>query len=386
MHVSKVKISIKNILFPDRKLKMQDLLYKIALTKIPKVGAITAKNLISYSGGAEAVFKASKKALLKIPGIGEHIAQEILNQDVLHDAEKEVEFVFEHNIRPIFYLDKDYPERLKHYHDCPLLLFYKGKSNLNYHRIIGIVGTRKPTQYGISMCEEIVSELTPFQPIILSGLAYGIDVTAHQKSLEMGLETIGVLGHGLSRIYPAQHKKVAMEMMEKGGIMTEFASHVRPDAQNFPMRNRIVAGLCDALIVVETAEKGGSMITAKMAGTYHKPVFAMPGRVKDKMAKGCNFLIKNGKARLLENAEDIRSILNWNTGKEEIQDRQTKLFVPLTDEEKAIIDLLQEEDEAGIDKLTFNTKIDHTKIASILLEMEFKGLIRMIPGKRYILV
>ena len=365
---------------------MQDLLYKIALTKIPKVGAITAKNLISYMGGAEAVFRASKKQLLKIPGIGNHIAKEVLNQNVLKDAEQEVEFIEQHDIRPIFYLDKDYPQRLKHYNDCPLLLFYKGISDLNHDRIIGIVGTRKPSQYGISMTEEIVKGLAPYQPIILSGLAYGVDITAHQKSLEMGLETIGILGHGLSRIYPPQHRKIALEMMEKGAVMTEFASHTPPDPQNFPMRNRIVAGLSDALIVVETAEKGGSMITARMAKSYHRPVFAVPGRVKDKMAKGCNELIKDGRAKLLESANDIAEFLKWDAGNEEIKDRQAKLFVTLTDEEKSILDLLQDAEEAGIDKLTFETKINHSKMASLLLDMEFKGLIRMIPGKRYILV
>ncbi|MDB4727814.1 DNA-processing protein DprA [Saprospiraceae bacterium] len=364
---------------------MTDLLYKIALTKIHRVGAITAKNLISYSGGAEAVFKSSKKALMKVPGIGESTAQEIVSQNVLLEAEMEAEFIEKHEIRPIFYLDKDYPQRLKHYHDCPLMLFYKGTANLNHHRIIGIVGTRKPSSYGTAICEELVSELAPYQPLVVSGLAYGIDVTAHRKSVEMGLQTIGVMGNGLARIYPPQHQKVAYEMVENGGLLTEFTSNVMPDRENFPMRNRIVAGLCDGLVVVETAKKGGSMITARMAHSYHKPVFAVPGRVKDKMAKGCNILIKEGKAQLVENASDIVQTLNWDMGEEENIGRQAKLFVPLTDEETKIIDLLQNEEEADIDKLSIDTKIDHSKLASILLEMELKGMVRMIPGKRFIL-
>lgn len=365
---------------------MKDLLYKIALTKIKGIGAITAKNLISYCGGAEAVFEASKKELMKIPGIGEATAQLVIEQDVMRESELEIEFLEQHGIRPIFYLDKDYPQRLKHYNDCPLLLFYKGTSNLNHSRTLAIVGTRKPSPYGVSICEELVEKLADYQPLIISGLAYGIDVTAHRKSVELGLETIGVMGNGMARIYPPQHKKTAYQMVENGGLLTEFTSKVSPDRENFPMRNRIVAGLCDGLLVVETAEKGGSMITARMAESYHKPVFAVPGRVRDNTAKGCNFLIKSGRARLVEGVEDIVSILNWETGNNKNENRQAKLFVPLTDEEKAVLDLLQKEEEAGIDKLTLDTKIEHSKIASVLLELEFKGIVRMIPGKRYVLV
>lgn len=364
---------------------MNDLLYQIALTKIPLVGAVTAKNLISYSGGAEAVFRASKKALLKIPGIGEQTAQFILNQNVLVEAEKELEFIEQHEIRALSYLDKDYPQRLKHYHDAPLVLFFKGTTCLNASRTVAIVGTRKPSNYGVAIAEELVAELAPWRPVIVSGLAYGIDITAHRAALRAGLETIGVMGHGFKMIYPAQHKPTAMEMLRQGGLLTEFTHKVNPDRENFPMRNRIVAGLCDALIVVETAKRGGSMITARIAESYNKTIFAVPGRANDRLSQGCNDLIKSGKAHLIDCAGDLVRMLNWEVDENQLSKTQPELFIPLSEPEKAILDFLQKEVEVGIDRLTLTTKVDHASMASLLLEMEFKGLIRAIPGKRYVL-
>lgn len=244
---------------------MKDLLYKVALTKIPLVGAVTAKNLVSYCGGARAVFEARKKELLKIPGIGIQTASNIVNQSILSEAEEELSFIEKENITPLFYLDEDYPQRLRRNDDAPVMLYFKGDCNLNYHRTVGIVGTRTPTPNGISLCETLVDELAPFNPLIISGLAYGIDITAHRRSLDNGLNTLAVLGHGLKIVYPAQHRKTALAITEQGGLLTEFASHVAPDRENFPMRNRIVAGLCDVVVVVETATRGGSMITAQFS-------------------------------------------------------------------------------------------------------------------------
>ena len=365
---------------------MQELLYKIAITKIPLVGAVTAKNLISYCGGVQAVFEARKKELLKIPGIGEQTAQRILKQDVLKKAEKELLFIEKHDIQPLFYLDKNYPQRLKHYHDCPVLLFYKGTADLNRERFVSIVGTRKPTVRGQKICEELVQGLLPYKPIIISGLAYGIDVTAHKESLELGLETIGVLGHGLGRIYPAQHRKIAEKMVQQGGLITEYTSEVSPERENFPMRNRIVAGLCDALIVVETAVRGGSIITAQLANSYNKDVFAVPGRIKDAYSQGCNNLIKTHKAALLETAADVAYILRWELKNGREAAIQPKLFLDLTEQEKFVLDLLQKEEEAGIDKLTCELKISNSEMASLLLNLEFNGLVKTLPGKRYVLV
>lgn len=365
---------------------MNELLYQVALTKIPLVGAVTAKNLVSYCGGARAVFEARKKELLKIPGIGEQTAKSVLDKSSLEAAERELEFIERENIVPIFYLSPAYPKRLRQNSDAPVVLYARGNADLNHRRTVGIVGTRKPTPYGVSFCENLVEDLKQFEPLIISGLAYGIDVTAHKKCVEIGLPTLAVLGHGLGMIYPAAHRKVAREMMESGGLLTEFASHVQPERENFPMRNRIVAGLCDVLIVVETAERGGSMITANLASGYSRDVFALPGRVKDKASKGCNQLIKRNIASLLESAEDIAKHMGWELkGGPEKADRQAKLFLELTEPEKKVVDLIQEKDELGVDQLAQITQMGSAELASLLLNLEFQGVVRSLPGKRYIL-
>ena len=364
---------------------MKDILYKVALTKIPLVGAVTAKNLVSYCGGAKEVFEARKKHLLKIPGIGEQTATSIINQSVLTEAEDEVAFLEKENITPLFYLDANYPQRLRRYSDAPVMLFFKGTANLNYHRTIGIIGTRTPTAQGISLCEKLVEDLVPYGPQVVSGLAYGIDISAHKKSMEQGLATVAVLGHGLKRIYPAQHRKWALEMVGQGGLLTEFASHVNPERENFPMRNRIVAGLCDAVIVVETAIRGGSMITAQLASGYNKDVFAFPGRVKDKFSQGCHQLIKNSIAQLTEGAEDIVNVLGWSKKDNPVNNRQHELFYTLTEQEKLVVDTIQAAEEIGVDQLSFLIKISNSELASLLLNLEFQGVVRSLPGKRYVL-
>ncbi|HFA47492.1 MAG TPA: DNA-protecting protein DprA [Bacteroidetes bacterium] len=366
---------------------MKDLLYKVALTKIPLVGAVTAKNLVSYCGGAKEVFEARHKQLKKIPGIGDQTAASIVNQAVLEEAGRELEFIEKEGIVPLFYLDKNYPQRLRHCSDAPVMLFYKGSANLNFHRTIGIVGTRKPTPQGISICEKLVAELAPFGPLVISGLAYGIDIAAHRKSLKNGLETVAVLGHGLKRIYPAQHRKTAFEMIGQGGLLTEFASNVVPARENFPMRNRIVAGLCDAVVVVETAKRGGSIITARLASGYSRDVFAFPGRVKDKLSQGCHYLIKSSLAQLVEGAADICKVLGWDESKggDKKDARQQELFYALTEEEKTLVDTIQKAEEIGVDELSFQLKTSNSELAALLLNLEFQGIVRSLPGKRYVL-
>ncbi|MBI1226300.1 MAG: DNA-protecting protein DprA [Bacteroidetes bacterium] len=366
---------------------MNDLLYKVALTKIPMVGAVTAKLLVSYCGGAREVFEAKKSELLKIPNIGEVIASNIADKMVLVAAEKELAFIESQSITPLFYLHKNFPQRLRNLHDSPVMLYYRGNADLNHYRTVGIVGTRTPTPNGLGICEELVDGLKAFKPLIISGLAYGIDITAHKKSLDFGLETVAVLGHGLANIYPAQHRKIATDMAENGGLLTEFASHVGPDRENFPMRNRIVAGLCDALVVVESAQRGGSIITVQQAIGYGRDVFAVPGRVKDKFSQGCNFLIKKNMANLLESAEDLAATLRWAAEGDSIvpQATQGRLFEELTDQEKMVVDLIQKEEEAGVDQLSYASKIAQGDLASLLLNLEFKGLVRSLPGKRYVL-
>lgn len=366
-------------------MSQHDLLYRIGITKIPKVGAVTARNLISYCGSARGVFEARKKELLKVPGIGEAIAASILQQDVLREAEAEMEFNEQNGIRAIFYTDEEYPHRLRPYDDAPVVLYYKGNANLNYFRIIGMVGTRTPTPSGIAICEELIDGLQAFSPLIISGLAYGIDITAHRKSLITGLDTIGVLGHGLRQLYPQSHRTTAAKMISQGGLLTEFHSHVSPDRENFPMRNRIIAGMCDALIVVETANKGGSIITAEIANQYNKDVFAVPGRLNDKFSQGCNHLIKVHKAALIEKAADIAYIMRWEETDRE-KSVQTKLFVELSESERQITDLLQHKEGIGIDQLCYLSKKPASQLVTVLLELEFKGVVRALPGKRYVLV
>lgn len=364
---------------------MSDWLYKIALTSIPKVGPVTARNLISYCGGIEAVFQARKKELVKIPGIGEGIAATILKKDYFAVAEKELVFLEDQDIQPLFFLDEAYPNRLKPLDNAPLLLYYKGTSNLNHPRIISIIGTRKPSVLGTATCEQLVEGLEEYGVLVVSGLAYGIDVTAHKKCMELGVETVGVLGHGLKKIYPAQHRQVALKMIEHGGLLTEFTSATAPDRENFPMRNRIVAGMCDAVIVVETGRKGGSMITASYANDYNKDVFAFPGRVTDNYTQGCNHLIKTHKAALIESAKDIEYIMRWEK-LDERKDIQLALFNDLSDIEETVVNVFREKKEIGIDQLIYETQINSSQLATILLNLEFKGLLKTMPGKRYVLV
>jgi len=364
---------------------MKDLIYKIGITRIPLVGAVTARNLIGYCGGPRAVFEARKRELLRIPGIGERTADSILRQRVLLEAEAELEFLEKHEVQALFYLDPGYPHRLKHFPDSPVMLYYRGNADLDTRRIVAIVGTRRPSVHGRAFCENLIEELQPYSPLIISGLAYGIDITAHRRCLKAGLPTVGVLGHGLSRIYPPQHLSVAQEMCRDGGLLTEYTSQTDPEREHFPMRNRIIAGLCDALLVIETARRGGSMISAELANSYHKDVFAVPGRVQDRQSEGCNLLIKSHKAALLESAADLAYVMGWEKAGQQ-QAIQTSLFTELSEAEKLVVNLLRETEIAGIDQLTTGSRKSNSEMATLLLNLEFKGLVKSLPGKRYALV
>ncbi len=357
-------------------------MHTLALTFIPKVGPVTARQLVSYCGSPEAVFEARKKELLAIPGIGKQIVEYVLQKTALIQAERELEYIQKNGIRVFSYLDKEYPERLKPLNDSPVALYYRGNANLNALRTVAIVGTRKPSPYGVSVCEEIIESLAAYRVTVISGLAFGIDITAHKKCLDLGMPTVGVLGHGLGMIYPAQHRAVAQKMTQNGGLLTEFSSQVQPERVHFPLRNRIIAGLCDALVVVETAEKGGSVISAFYANEYNRDVFAVPGRIRDPAAKGCNALIKTNRAALLEEAADIGYLLRWedNLPRPALQ---RELFADLTEEEELIVTLLQENPESGIDALTFQSRMSGSALAAVLLNLEFKGMVKALPGKRY---
>jgi DNA processing protein len=361
------------------------LLHQIAITLIPGVGDVLAKNLISYCGGVEEVFKTKKSHLLRIPGIGDKIASAVFKFDDFTRAEKEIAFIQKHKVQPLFYLDKNYPTRLKQYDNAPAMLYYMGNGDLNTQKIIGIVGTRKASEYGKACVENLTQNLAGTGCLILSGLAYGIDIHAHRDALKYNIPTVAVLAHGLDRIYPSQHTNTAKKMLDNGGLLTEFMSTSNPDRENFPKRNRIVAGLCDVLIVVETADKGGAMITAELANEYNKDVAAFPGRVSDEYSAGCNNLIKKNKASLITNAEDLNYLMGWNTGKPKPVTQQI-LPLDLSPAELEIYNHIKTKGKIGIDEIAFTLQVDSSNISLRLLEMEFKGLIRQLPGKVYELV
>ena len=358
------------------------LLYEIGITLIKGIGDINGKKLIAYCGGPEAVFREKKAALLKIPGIGKSTVNQIKGQKVLDRAEAEIEFIEKYKITPLFYTNPAYPARLLNCEDGPIMLYYKGNVNLNHHRTISVVGTRRATNYGKARCEELLDELKSCDIQVISGLAYGIDSCAHRRSLELGINTIGVLGHGLDRIYPAQNRKLAEKMIEQGGVITEFISNTKPDRENFPKRNRIVAGMADAVLVIESDRKGGALITAEIANSYNRDVLAVPGRIGDDFSRGCHFLIKTNRAALVENGNDIAYLMGWEA-KEVSKKSQTELFVNLTDEQKRILKTIQEHKEIAIDQLTLITKLSTSKVAALLLSLEFEGLVKSLPGKLY---
>ncbi|MDX2172591.1 MAG: DNA-processing protein DprA [Bacteroidota bacterium] len=360
-------------------------IYQIALTLIDGVGDVNAKNLLAYCGSASEVFKQKKSTLLKVPGIGEYTAKSVVaSKDVFLRAEKEIKFIEKHKISLLFFTNSDYPNRLKYCSDGPILLYYKGNANLNASKIISVVGSRKPSDYGKHITESFISELEQNEILIVSGLAYGVDVSAHKASLNANLQTVGVLAHGLDRIYPQQHASIAKKMIGHGGLLTDFISETNPDAVNFPKRNRIVAGLCDALVVVESKRKGGSLITATIANSYNKDVFAFPGRANDELSEGCNGLIKQNRATLIESAADLLFAMQWEESiSTKIKSAQVPLPINLTEEEQLIATAFKTKNPLQIDELCYLSNMSVSKVASLLLQLEFNNLIKSKPGKLY---
>jgi len=366
----------------------KDLIYKIGIGLLPGVGIITAKKLIAYLGSIEAVFKSTKSQLMKVPDVGSVVADNIVKQDILARAEQELKFIERYKINPVFFTDKNYPERLKNCIDSPLILFVKGNNCFNEQKIISIVGTRNATDYGKAFTEKLIADIAEKHPetIIVSGLAYGIDIYSHKAALANNLKTLAVLGHGLDKMYPSVHKKYAKEILEKdGALITEFMSESNPDKQNFVKRNRIVAGISDATIVIESGRKGGSLITAEIANSYNRDVFALPGRIEDEFSKGCNFLIKTNRAALLESASDIEYIMGWESNTQ-TKKQQREIKFDFSDDEQKIINLLQEKSELTIDVIASNANMPVSQVASLLLNLEFSGIIRNLPGKVFRLV
>ena len=365
-------------------MKNTDILYYLALQTAEGIGDINAKKLISHCGSAEAVIKETSKNLEKIPGIGPYIIKGLKNTSLIKKAEKELKYINNNNIQVFTFLDKKYPDKLKHCIDSPILLFQKGKVNLAHQKIISIVGTRMITNYGKSFLEEFISEIKEYNPIIVSGLAYGVDIYVHQQAIKNNLQTVAVLAHGLDNVYPKIHKKEALQMQENGGLFSEFWSNTNPDRENFVKRNRIVAGVSQATIVVESAEKGGSLITAGIANSYNRDVFAVPGRTSDKFSKGCNQLIKTNQAVLINSVKDLAYMLNWDV--EETKSKkpiQKQLFVELNEHEKTIYDFLLKEGKQNLDLIALNCKYPIHKTATLLLNLELKGVTKPLPGKMF---
>jgi DNA processing protein len=360
-------------------------LHQIALTFVRNVGPALAKYLLNHFGDAEHVFKASRNKLLQVPGFGERRIDMLDFASAMTRAEAELKFVEANNIRPIFYTNEDYPKRLKNCQDGPVLLYAKGNMNLNQTHVVSIVGTRNATEYGRQLCHQLVEELQQYNALVVSGLAFGIDVCAHKEALQQNLQTVGVLGHGLDRIYPAQNRATAEKMLANGGILTEFPMGTIPDRENFPQRNRIVAGMSDATIVIEASIKGGALITAEIANSYNRDVFAFPGRIDDEFSEGCNFLIRNNKAALLTCAADLAYSLGWDQGNTPKQvAEQLVLPIDLSEEERMIFNIIhQHKAPLAIDDLTLKTNMPMSQLAMNLLNMEMQGYIRSLPGKTY---
>jgi DNA processing protein len=360
----------------------EELFYQLALTNVPGVGAKIGRTLLEKYGSAAEIFKTPLKELRRTEGVTEIRAKGFRDEEVLKKADHELNFLLKKDIQPI-YINNNFPKRLSNCSDAPLLLFYKGNADINAAKVVAIVGTRKHTDYGQQLCEELVEGLQSLENIlIVSGMALGIDGIAHKKCVRTGIPTVGVLGHGLDRIYPHSHKELADEMIENGGLLTEFPSETLPDRTNFSMRNRIVAGMSDVTVVIESSITGGALITAHMASGYNREVAAYPGRVNDSRSAGCNELIRTNIAALISKPQDLIEMMNWDRdGKPKAVQKQ--LFLNFSADEQKVVDLLQSKDSVHADELFHHTGLANSLLAATLLQLEMQGVIKALPGKYY---
>lgn len=360
------------------------LLHQVALTFLNNIGPVNAKALVAYFGGAEQVFATPASKWLKVSGIGAKKVNNLNIKEALLQAEKELDFARKNDVQIIFYTDSVYPKKLKQCSDSPLLLYGKGNFDLNMPHVVSVVGTRNATDYGKKLCNELIEELSDYNVLVISGLAYGIDVLAHKCALAANLPTIGVVGHGLDRMYPAQNSAIAKKMEQNGGVLTEYPSGTQPNRENFPARNRIVAGMADATIVVEAGLNGGALITAEIANSYNREVFAFPGRIGDEYSEGCNFLIRHNKAILLHHPSEFPCMMGWHK-KELYVEEKVGITIPdnLTEQEKNIINLLSTEKAIDIDALQQRSNLASGNLAMLLLNLELQGYVRQLPGKAY---
>lgn len=360
------------------------ILEKIELTKIKGIGPKLSRILLAYNGSVEEIFRSSKKQLLSITTTREVLAENIFSKSYLQEDEEEYNFIQKHGIEVTWIEDNNYPKRLKNCDNAPVILYYKGAASLNPTRAISIVGTRNSTSYGKRISEDFIQELKDYDVQIISGLAYGIGSFGHHESLKNQISTIGILGHGLDRIYSASHWELAALILENGGLLTEFPSGTNPDRQNFPMRNRNIAGLSDVTIVVEVALKGGALITAEIANTYNRDVCTFPGGIDEEFSAGCNYLIKTNRAHLIRNASDLASLMNWNKEDKKTVSKQLRLITEnMTKDGKSIYEHIKENEKGGIDDISLYCDWPQSRLAIVLLEMEMKSLIVSLPGKTY---
>ena len=357
------------------------LVKQIALTLLQNIGHRKIRTILQHID-TESFFRVSKRRLKEIPSLGEKTLLNLNRDEALLKAEQFLSYFEKNDISPIFFQSEEYPYRLNQCEDAPILLFKKGNMHFNQPKVIAIVGTRNATKYGKRCIDELLDGLKEQNVIVVSGLAYGIDIYAHQRCIELGIQTIGVLGHGLDRIYPSIHKNIANQMLENGGLLSEFLPGTLPDREHFPMRNRIVAGMCDATIVIESGEKGGSMITAELANDYSRDVFAFPGNVENEFSKGCNLLIQKQKAHLITNSADFIRWMNWDSSIENVS-IQKSLFPNLNEEEQLILKIIEDKKEISLDILGLKTEMNSSKLSGILLKLELEGIVQQLPGMRY---
>lgn len=355
----------------------------LRLQHVPNIGDVTTKKLIAHCGSPLAVFSDKKQHLLKIDGIGTYTLNGLYDAEHLEAAKSEYGYVTKKGIEHTYFMDADYPDYLKHCIDGPLLLFKRGNIELEGRKIISVVGTRNITSYGAAFCERFIEEIAPLNPIIVSGFAYGVDITVQKAAVKHGLQTIGCLAHGLNQIYPKVHAKYLADVEKNGGFFTEFWSTSNPDRENFLKRNRIIAGMTEATVVVESAEKGGSLVTADIANSYNRDVYAVPGRAGDKFSLGCNNLIKQQKAQMLTSAADLVYLLGWDVEEKKTPLVQKQLFVEMDDTEKSIYGFLQKQGKQLLDSIALECQLPVFKVSSTLLNMEMKGIVRPLPGKLF---
>lgn len=361
----------------------EEVVYHLALTQIPQIGNVHLGVLMSHFGSPSAILNAKRKVLESIPGIGGARADAIKKFDGLKRVEQELHFISRNGIHVLIKHKDGYPKRLENCVDAPHVLFYKGRPCLNQQKMVAVVGTRAPTDYGRDNVIQFIQSLVSLDVVVVSGLAYGIDTIVHRESVNQHINTIGVLGHGLDQIYPSSNRQLASEMLNTGGLLSEFMHKTKPDRQNFPKRNRIVAGMVDAVVVIESGEKGGSLITAEIANSYNKDVFAFPGRTTDVASMGCNHLIRTHRANLITCGFDFLEFMDWHPALKKKKVIQAELFLSLEESEKTMYDLILRREPIAIDELIIESGLKSSEVSALLFSLEMKGLVTPRPGKLF---